>query len=152
MTETIARDTKLRAPIREGLLTGSLDDLSSVTLTGSRCSGCGETSLGARDVCPNCGQGTVKHVALSAHGVLWSFTVIRHRPPGDYRASGAFSPFGIGLVELPDGIRVLAPIEGDIRHLKIGMELRFKPYVRHDEDKEVVAFAFEAADSEGVNG
>jgi len=75
-------------------------------------------------------------------GELWSFTIVRHRPPGDYRAAEPFKPFGLGLVELADGIRVLSPIECDIGSLRIGMGLRFKPYVRHDEERDVVVFAF----------
>jgi len=142
----------MRVPIREGLLTGSLDDLGSVRLTGSICSVCGETSLGARDLCPNCGRASVKCVPLSARGVLWSFTVVRHRPPGDYRAPDPFSPFGLGLVELPDGIRVLSPIQCDIKDLKIGMEVCFKPYVRHDGDRDTVVFAFAPIASEVVDG
>jgi uncharacterized OB-fold protein len=132
-----------RAPVREGLLMGSLDDLAGLRLAGSRCSTCGETSFGVKDVCPNCGQATLKSMALSAHGVLWSFTVVRHRPPGDYRGPDPFAPFGLGLVELPDGVRVLSPIECRLEELRIGMELRFRPYLRHDQERDIVVFAFE---------
>jgi hypothetical protein len=52
-------------------------------------------------------------------------------------------PFGLGLIELPDGLRVLSPIHCDVEKLKIGLELRFKPYVRREDGHEVVAFAFE---------
>ena len=133
-----------RVPIREGLLAGSLSQLDRVRLAGCKCTNCGETSLGAKSICPNCGRDTVKEVALSNRGVLWSFTVVRHRPPGNYKGPDPFVPFGMGLVELPDGLRVLSPIDCGIEQMKIGLELQFKPYVRHDEDcRDVVAFAFE---------
>jgi uncharacterized OB-fold protein len=132
-----------RVPVREGLLVGSLDDLAGLRLAGSRCSTCGETSFGVKDICPNCGQLTVESMALGAQGVLWSFTVVRHRPPGDYRGPDPFTPFGLGLVELPDGVRVLSPIECRLEELRIGMELRFRPYLRQDQEKDTVVFAFE---------
>ena len=132
-----------RVPIREGLLAGSLFDLDQVRLAGSKCTGCGETSLGTMSVCANCGRDTVRAVALSERGVLWSYTVVRHKPPGDYRGPDPFVPFGLGLVELPDGLRVMSPIECKLDELKIGLELHFRPYVRMDADgREVVAFAF----------
>lgn len=133
-----------RVPIREGLLTGSLSKLDSVRLAGSRCASCEETSLGVLGVCPNCGGTALRQVTLNERGVLWTYTIVRHRPPGDYRGPEPFVPFGLGLVEVPEGVRVLAPILGDIDSLKIGLPLHFKPYIRNDTDgREVVAFAFE---------
>ena len=135
-------EARTRAPLRKGLLTANLDDLAAVRLIGARCGACGETSLGAAEVCPNCGRQGVEIIPLGDQGVLWSFTVVRHRPPGDYRGPQPFAPFGLGLVELPEGVRVLSPIEGDAGGLAIGMPLRFRPYLRHDADADVVAFVF----------
>jgi uncharacterized OB-fold protein len=136
-------DVRVRVPIREGLLNGPLSCLDDVRLAGSTCVSCGETSLGKAEVCPNCGRSTVREVPLSDRGVLWSFTVVRHQPPGDYRGPDPFVPFGLGLVELPDGLRVLSPIECSVDQLTIGLKLRFKPYVRRDPERDVVAFTFE---------
>jgi uncharacterized OB-fold protein len=141
--------TRERVPVRAGLLRGSLQQLEDVRLAGSACAACGETSLGATSICPNCGRDQVREVSLSTRGTLWSFTIIRHRPPGDYLGPQPFMPFGLGLVELPDGVRVLAPIECDIGKLQIGLELQFKPYVRQDPEREVVAFAFEPVGKAG---
>lgn len=130
-----------RVPIRDGLLTASLDDLSKVRLLGSRCSNCGETTLGKNSVCPNCGRDTVSELPLSAQGTLWTYTVVRHKPPGNYQGPDPFVPFGLGLVELPEGLRVMSPIECDLDRLKIGLKLEFKPRVRPGQP-EVVSFAF----------
>jgi len=148
MSENPVRE---RVPIREGLLSGSLMELEGIRLAGGKCTSCGETSLGKKSVCPNCGRDTVREVSLSDRGVLWSFTVVRHRPPGNYKGPEPFVPFGLGLVELPDGLRVLSPIQCDIDKLKIGLDLRFKPYVRLDAERDVVAFAFESAGKGGAN-
>jgi len=134
-----------RSPIRDGLLTGALEQLDQVRLAGTRCTSCGETSLGHRSLCPNCGRDTVEPIALADRGTLWSYTVVRHKPPGNYKGPEPFVPYGLGLVELPDGLRVLSPIECPIDRLKIGLPLRLKPTVRHDAERDVVAFAFAAA-------
>jgi uncharacterized OB-fold protein len=135
-----------RAPLRKGLLTEALNDLREVRLVGTRCAACGETSLGAAERCPACGRDGVEAIPLSDRGVLWSYTVVRHRPPGDYRGPEPFAPFGLGLVELPDGVRVLTPILCAVEDLAIGMPLRFRPYLRHDADQDVVMFDFAPAE------
>ena len=144
MAAALDSKERSRVPLLEGLLSHPLGDLGSVRLMGTKCSHCGEVALGTKAVCPNCGTTAVKPLPLSDRGVLWSFTVARHRPPGDYRGAEPFSPFGLGLIELPDGVRVYSPIDGPIDALKIGMELRFKAFLRHDEEHDVVTFAFEA--------
>ncbi len=82
--------------------------------------------------------------------MLWTYTIVRHRPPGDYRGPEPFEPFGLGLVELPEGVRVMSPIRCVPGALTIGMSLTFVPYVRVDPDgAEVVVFAFEPFDGRG---
>lgn len=133
-----------RVPIKDGLLTMPLSPPDQVRLIGSKCGTCGEASLGKRPTCPNCGRIGIEEVPLSQKGKLWTYTVIRHRPPGDYKGPEPFVPFGLGLVELPEGIRVLSPIEMDIDHLKIGMELQLLVYklYENEEGEEVIAFKF----------
>ena len=146
-----AQNESPRVPVREGLFSGPLSDLDRVTLAGSRCGSCGETSLGSKTLCANCGKETVRDIALGTRGTLWTYTVVRHRPPGNYKGPEPFAPFGLGLVELPEGVRVMAPIHCDVDKLKIGLPLRFKPYLRKDDGREVVAFAFEMEETEAAN-
>jgi uncharacterized OB-fold protein len=133
-----------RVAIREGLFVGPLNDLSKVLLKGSRCKLCREVTLGENRNCPNCGANDLESIALSEEGELWTYTVVRHKPPGDYRGPDPFRPFCIGLVELPDGLRVLSPIEGEISTMKIGVRLRLRISVHHigSGGEEVVAFSF----------
>ena len=133
-----------RIPIREGLLTTPLVPQEKVTLLGSKCGKCGEISLGKRVQCSNCGASRLEEMPLSKKGKLWTYTVIRHRPPGDYKGPDPFVPFGLGLVELPEGIRVLSPLYCALDKLKIGMDLELQvfPYFRDQEGKEVMAFKF----------
>ena len=135
-----------RVPIREGLLSTPLALLDGVRLMGSRCSDCNETTLGSNRACPNCGGNQLSALKLSRAGKLWTYTVVRHKPPGDYHGPVPFVPFAMGLVELPEGLRVLAPLEGDLAQIKIGMPLQFRAFVRDGSTApEVVSFAFTAS-------
>ena len=140
-----------RVPVRDGLFSGMLSDLGRLSLAGSRCSSCGETSLGSKTICANCGKETVQDIALGQRGILWTYTVVRHRPPGNYKGPEPFVPFGLGLVELPEGVRVMAPIRCDIEKLRIGLPLKFKATVRPDDGREVVAFTFEPEEAEAAH-
>jgi len=126
----------------EGLFVGGLDELDGLRLAGTRCCGCKEVSLGSAALCPNCGGSDVTIIPLGAEGALWSYTVIRHCPPGDYHDRDNFRPFGMGLVELPEGLRVLAPVLADIDALEIGMPLRFETYKHQAGTTEHVLFRF----------
>jgi uncharacterized protein len=140
---TAAVNVKRRVPVREGLLSPVLDDLTQVTLMGSRCTRCAETTLGRSSSCQNCGSEELVSIPLDTSGTLWTYTVVRHRPPGDYRGPEQFVPFGLGLVELAQGLRVLTPISGDVERLSIGQRLTFEPtIVPGGDDEEVVAFQF----------
>lgn len=135
---------KNQVPIREGLFTMPLSSIEQVRLAGSKCSDCGEVSLGSNKSCPNCAGNDVEEIPLSKKGKLWTYTVIRHQPPGDYKGPDPFVPFGEGLVELPEGIRVVSPIDCDVEQLKIDMELElvvYKLYENEDGD-DVLAFKF----------
>ncbi|HXU78261.1 MAG TPA: OB-fold domain-containing protein [Methylomirabilota bacterium] len=133
-----------RIPIRTGLFAGSLLEPERLRLAGTVCATCGETALGVNKLCANCGRDSVREIALGEAGTLWSFTVIRHRPPGNYKGPDPFKPFGVGLIELPQGLRVMSTIECPVEDLRIGMRLLFKPYLRKEQDgREVVAFRFQ---------
>ena len=135
---------KNQVPIKEGLFSTPLSPPEKVTLVGSRCKDCGEIALGKRQTCSNCGGANPEEIPLSRRGKLWTYTVIRHRPPGDYKGPDPFVPFGLGLVEIPEGIRVLSPLHCDLEKIRIGMELELNVYPLYtDENKnEVMAFQF----------
>ncbi len=131
-------------PIKDGLFTTPLSPVAHVRLIGSACGDCSEISLGKRDTCSNCGGVNLKELRLSQKGKLWTYTVIRNRPPGDYRGPDPFVPFGLGLVELEEGIRVLSPIQCELESIGVGMELELEvyPLYNDDDDNEVLAFRF----------
>ena len=133
-----------RVPIRERLLSTPLSLLEDVRLLGSKCKNCGEVGLGELSSCQNCAGEDLVVIPLSRNGKLWTYTVIRNRPPGDFKGK---VPMGEGLVELPEGIRVKSPLGGDVENLKIDMEVRFVAYPLYVNEKgeEVIAFRFDPA-------
>lgn len=141
----MSTETK-RVAIKEGLFTGPLDTIADVHLAGSKCRSCGEMGLGMLEACPNCGSEDLSQVTLGDEGTLYTYTIVRHRPPGNYRGPAEFKPFGLGLVEIDGVIRIMAPLLPEIDSIRIGMPLRLHPYVlRTDENEaEVIAFAYAA--------
>lgn len=133
---------KMKVPIRERLLSTPLSPLEDVRLLGSKCKNCGEVGLGEVSSCQNCAGEDLITIPLSQNGKLWTFTVIRNRPPGDFKGE---VPLGEGLVELPEGIRVKSPLGGDVEKLEIGMDLKFTAYPLYENEngEEVIAFRFD---------
>jgi uncharacterized OB-fold protein len=131
-----------RIPIRERLLSTPLSPLEDVRLLGSKCKNCGEVGLGEVSSCQNCAGEDLLVIPLSQKGKLWTYTVIRNRPPGDFKGK---VPMGEGLVELPEGIRVKSPLGGDVENLEIGMDLKFTAYPLYENESgdEVIAFRFD---------
>ncbi|MFJ8111355.1 Zn-ribbon domain-containing OB-fold protein [Streptomyces sp. NPDC096132] len=82
-------------------------------LRGSRCSRCEVAVYPSDTACPNCG-GPAAPVVLSATGTLWTWTVQRYAPKSPPYAAPeeGFRPFVVGYVELPEGVRVLAVLDG----------------------------------------
>ena len=134
-------------PVGDGLLTAPLYPLEDVRLLGTRCKKCKEVMFGTYASCANCASEEVESVPLSKFGTLWTYTVIYHCPPGSYRGSkDPFVPFVEGLVELPDGVRVLSVIDCEIDKVKIGMKLELVCYELYENEKgqSVVAWKFKA--------
>jgi len=79
-----------------------------------------------RDFCPDCGSRDVSWVRASGRGTLAGF-VVNHTPHPSYAADG---PYVIALVQLEEGIRLMANILGseidtppDPAKLPIGMPM-----------------------------
>ncbi len=127
----------MRNPVRQGLFA----DADPPALLGSRCEACGSHLFPRTDACTYCAADAPTAVELSGRGTLWSWTAVTAPPPG-YEGD---IPFGIGVVELPEGVRVITRLtESDPGRLAEGqeMELRVVPLHRDAEGHEVVTYAF----------
>lgn len=109
------------------------------SLVANRCSACKRYFLGNRMVCPHCFSDSFVETLLSGRGTLYSFTRARLAPFG-------FSlPLALGLVDLPEGLRIWSPLVSDSEEpFKIGMEMELVVgAIRRDESgNEVLGFKF----------
>src|SRR5450432_2814157 len=93
------------------------------------------------EVCPYTGAEDVDPVRLSSEGTLWAWTAVTAAPPGYIGAV----PFGFGVVELSEGLRVVTRItEADPSALEFGMTMRLvaDTVAVDDDGTEVVTWAF----------
>jgi uncharacterized protein len=90
------RDT---APFWKGARTGELRI--------QRCGSCGSYVFYPRAVCPHCMAEALEWVVASGRGTVYSFTTV-HRTSEEFRDE---LPFTVGLVELSEGVRLMARLD-----------------------------------------
>jgi len=110
-------------------------------LLGSRCEVCERSHFPRAEICPYCSAEGSKQVELSPTGRLWAWTAVSSAPPG-YKGE---VPYGFGVVELPEGLRVLGRLtRSDPSSLREGLEMRLVLVPLHvdDEGTQVLTYAF----------
>ena len=100
---------KKQVPIIEGLFTWPSD---KPQLVASRCKKCGTVTFPKAAFCanPNCQKAreNVEQIKLSNRGKLWTWTIQQYAPPAPFRKEPLpFQPYGIGMVDTEEGLRVL---------------------------------------------
>ena len=137
-----------KVPIAEGLFTWPSDNPA---LLASRCRQCGIATFPAAESCMACSGQDVSIEELPRKGTLWTWTVQQFMPKSPYRSNETpetFTPYGVGYVELPGGVRVEGRLtENDPRKLHIGMEMEllFDTYRVEESGDEVISFFFKPA-------
>jgi uncharacterized protein len=114
---------KKEKPALEGLFSWPSE---TPALIGSRCRSCKTYVFPKSSTCsnPNCEEKQPEEVSLSTKGKLWSYTVHYYEPPPPFKYKEPFEPFGIGVIELPEGIKILSMLTtSDPKALKIGMDM-----------------------------
>jgi uncharacterized OB-fold protein len=117
-------------------------------LIGSQCGNCGATTFPAQQRCPKCSKGEMTEQMLPRRGTLVAWTTQGFPPGPPYKGPVGkdFVPFGVGLVQLDDAIRVEGRLtENDPAKLEFGMEveLTMVPFATDDDGNEIVTFAFQ---------
>jgi uncharacterized OB-fold protein len=126
-------------PVHPGLFTADGD--GGPSLVAGRCRACSRLQFPRAAVCQYCGGDEIEEELLSNPGSLWAWTAVTAAPPG-YRGE---VPFGFGVVELPEGLRVLTRLtEPDPTRLRFGDEVRLAIVPLHvdDEGRTVVTWAY----------
>jgi uncharacterized OB-fold protein len=125
--------------VRAGLFT------EDGALLGGKCTNCGNVLFPRADSCTYCAAEDPTPVELSRRGTLWSWTAVTAPPPG-YEGE---VPFGIGIVELPEGVRVISRLtESDPSALHAGQPMECRAVRLHTdaEGNDVMTYAFAPVD------
>lgn len=128
-----------RVPIHPGLFT--MEGESGARLLGGLCPSCRRVHFPRLPTCPYCSAGDCSEQPLSPSGTLYLYTAVLSRPPG-YKGD---VPFGFGVVELPEGLRVITRItETEPGKLRPGMPMQLVLVRLHrdDQGRDVVSYAF----------
>ncbi|MCL2335838.1 MAG: OB-fold domain-containing protein [Firmicutes bacterium] len=127
-----------RIYFKEGIF--SVDtDTGNGTLLGNKCASCGQIYFPPVDFCFNCLGQVMEEAALSRRGKLYSYTRC-HMPASRFQP-----PFFVGLVDIPEGVRVFAPLkEAADRSFQVGMDMEVKiEELWRENDKQVIGYVFE---------
>jgi uncharacterized OB-fold protein len=117
-------------------------------LIASRCDDCAATTFPVQDRCPRCGTSTMSELLLPRRGTLVSWTTQAYPPVVPYAGDETgknFEPFGVGLVQLDDIVRVESRLtESDPAKLDFDMEveLQIVPFYVDADGTEIITFAF----------
>lgn len=127
-----------RVAVKEGLFTLPQDN-TPTRLLGGQCSDCDRFHFPVQSHCPYCSAEDCQQHELSAHGKVEVCTTVINRPPG---YDGPM-PFGFGVVELPEGIRVIARLLHPER-IEAGARvcLTLDPIGSTSDGDEIVTYAF----------
>lgn len=108
-------------------------------LLGGRCHSCAQVFFPHASTCAYCRSTEVVVHPLSTTGTVYSFTIVRIPVPGYHGPV----PYGLGLVELPDGIRVTSTLTArNLDGLAIGAEVAFHLVDVGPEAEPVLSYAY----------
>ena len=117
-------NSKKQIPIKEGMIKLSTQPGEHPSLLGSRCRSCGDTFFVRRARCENCQSEDLEHIELSRKGKLYSYSIMYYPAPPPYKPPEPFIPYGLGWIELPEGLMVVSHLtENDPDKLRVGMEM-----------------------------
>jgi uncharacterized protein len=139
------RSTVTQIPFAPDVFTWPADEPQ---LIGSVCPDCAAVTFPQQGSCPRCGLVGLTPRLLARRGTLWTFTTQEFLPKEPY-ASGetpeTFRPFGVGMVELGDDVRVearLTEADPDVLQIGMDMELVIVPFRTEEDGTEVMTYAF----------
>ena len=122
--------------------------LNEEKLMGSHCKACDTHYVPPRSICTNCYKSDMEWIEMKGKGRLAAFTCINIPPP--FMIAQGYNrknPYCTGVVELEEGTKVDARIEGvdcgKPEEIKVGMPLKVKYLHRTEGDKEETYLAFE---------
>jgi len=114
-------------------------------LLGSRCATCGTPYFPRNEICrnPDCAKSDMQEARFGPSGTLFSVALQNYPPPAPTIAPDPYRPYGVGLVDLPEGLRVLGRLRcDDPMQVEPGtaVELVIAPLGSDAEGREVISW------------
>jgi uncharacterized OB-fold protein len=125
------------------------DHDGTVRLHGSKCAHCGVVAFPPHPLCSACGaedgQDTVQ---LSPVGTLYTFSEIHIAP------KGFATPYAVGYVDLPEGVRLFGQIETAAAGLEVGQQVAVTlgPVRADASGRTVVSYKFKGLAKQAADG
>jgi uncharacterized OB-fold protein len=123
-------------------------------LLGSRCRSCGTPYFPRSPVChnPDCGDSAMEDACFGPRGELWSCAIQNYPPPAPALYQEPYTPYALGVVDLPEGLRVLSRIRTDAPdELQLGteVELVLEELCRNEDGAPIISWQFKPVPSAG---
>lgn len=136
--------TPERVPVVEGLFA---ETANGPRLLGSRCRSCGTPYFPRSLLChnPQCNESRTEDVEFGPRGRLWSCAIQNYPPPPPARYEEPYRPYAVGVVDLDEGLRVVARMAVDRpESLQPGskVELCIEPLCREEDGRTIVTWQF----------
>ncbi len=136
-------------PLEEGYF--KISGNGDLTLLGSYSRAADEYFFPIRKLCPVTGE-PVKDVELPREGILYSWTYVHSPMMGGIQLGSRTQGHGIGQIDLPNGVRVQAVIQGNQGDWQIGMPMEVSPLKILEKDGvELCTFQFVPKKSGGFS-
>lgn len=133
--------TKKKVAIIKGLFTWPSEQ---PRLIASKCKKCGTLAFPKSPYCnnPDCEKNTenIEVIELSNRATLYTWAVQAYPPPEPFKLE-PFEPFPIGMLDLPEGLRILGMLTTDKVEIGMEMEMTTKK-LYEDEQNEYLTWAW----------
>lgn len=135
---------KNKVPAVEGLFTWPSD---TPRLIASRCKKCGTPAFPKSPYCvnPDCEKNpdNIETIELSNRAKLYTYAVQTYPIPEPFKME-PFEPFPLGMLDFPEGLRILGMLTTD--QVKIGMDMEMTTRkLWEDEQNEYLTWAWKPA-------
>ena len=136
--------TNKPVPIAEGLFTETTD---GPRLLGSKCASCATPYFPRSAVChnPECSESKMEEASFGPRGTLWSCAIQNYPPPLPARYEEPYTPYALGMVDMPEGLRVLGRVStDDPEGVQVGaeVELVLERLCLDEDGNEVITWKF----------
>jgi uncharacterized protein len=89
-----------------------------------KCQDCGKPQYHYRAMCCHCWSDNVADLPIAGTGTVWTYSVVNKNLTPAFAAWGRYA---VGVVELPEGVRVVSKIDtDDLDSLAIGAPVNLK--------------------------